>query len=105
MTQLPDTDLIKDVGVVGYLLILMAFASISGLGWFMHRMASSMDRMAKAQEAGPPVLSELKELLSLRLDSIDNKLDSSIELSRENVEIAKLWKTTEAPERVVRKTI
>lgn len=100
--MIPDPSLVKDVGVVGWLLMVIVLSGVGTVGWFLKRMAESMDRMARAQEAAPSILGEIRALLGARFDHVDSELRKAVTLAEEHVAIGRLWKQTEAPHRRVR---
>lgn len=100
--QLPGPELVKDVGLVGYLLVLCLMSLLGGLAIATKRILGAIDRIAEAVEKSSPTLQSMKELQQARFDALDTRL---IEIGRdaaESVEIARMWLATEAKERVVR---
>lgn len=98
-SPIPNPELISEIGVVGYLLVVLI---VTGMGvniWFLRRMVQAMDRMAEAEEECVPVMSAI----TVKLDALDSKVDHAIALAEEHVAIARLWKATEAPGRRTRK--
>lgn len=102
MTQLPDPELIKDVGVTAWLLVVIVTSGVATVAFFLRRITQAMDRMAVAHEAMPAHLAKLETLMIERLDRVEQKLDKSVELGAEQVRIGRMWERTEAPGRSIR---
>lgn len=101
--QIPDPDLVNDVGVIAWLLMAMVSSGIITIGFFLNRITKAMDRMAVAQESTPAIITELKTIIVERLDKIQDDLSENVELAQEHVRIGQLWEKTELAGRVVRR--
>lgn len=102
MEQFPSPDLVKDVGVVAWLLMAVVISGIVTIGFFLRRITQAMDRMAAAQEATPALVSRLETLFTERMTQQGLKLDNVLVLAEEHVRIARMWERTEAPGRQVK---
>jgi formate-dependent phosphoribosylglycinamide formyltransferase (GAR transformylase) len=102
--QVPSPELAKEIGVVGYLLIVLVLGGLGLFGYFLRRMASGLDVIAAAQVAGVPLLSEMKTLLETGVRDLNMKLDRIEGLSQEHVRIARKWEDSEALGRVLKVT-
>lgn len=80
--QAPDPGLIKELGLTGYLLLLMVVSGIAALGWFLRRMADAADSMASRLDAAVQQLPALRVMLSERLERLEQKLDWFVALNR-----------------------
>lgn len=96
--QLPDPSLAKELGVVGYLLMVVVISGAATIAWFLRRMAHAMDKMATNQEPASALLAQISE----RMQHLGDKIDKSIDLAEENAKAARLWMASEWPGRTGR---
>lgn len=103
LAQFPSPDLATDpaIGVVGWIAIACVASMLAMLAWFLRRAIATMDRMALTLEQ----LSHFVGLISAmdkRFDNIEDRLGQLLTLAQENVETARLWRSTEARDRQMR---
>lgn len=102
VSQVPDPDLFKDLGVVAGLLVTVVVGGIAALTYFLRRLVAAVDRMAAAQEATPVIIARMETLIVERFVRIEGKLDEAVSLGQEHVRIARMWERTEAPGRSIK---
>lgn len=102
MNQIPGPDLVRDIGVASWLLIVVTLSGVTTIGFFLRRITQAMDRMATAQEATPALVGELRTLFVERMNRLEQTVTRAAVLAEEHVRIARMWERTEAPGRHVR---